>query len=134
MYRNYAYFSKTEDKKVDDVKIVIPDETKAKFADLVKMILESKSMNNQERNYWLQVLPVMTEEQVAELRDILETEIRKLAEIEKKYGKKKTPVELKPEDIARMEKEKRAKREEMRKAEQAAAKAQNPDDILAQLG
>ena len=121
-------------KKDDDVKLVIPDETKQKYPDLVKMILESKSMNNQERNYWLQVLPVMTEEQVDELRDILETEIRKLAEIEKKYGKQPQKVELSEEDIKKMEEEKRKKRLELIEAERKAKAEENPDDLLAELG
>ncbi len=121
-------------KKDDDVKVVIPDETKEKYPDLVKMIMDSKSMNNQERNYWLQVLPVMTEEQVQELRDILETEIKKLAEIEKKYGKKKEKVELSPEEIKKLDEEKRKKREALIAAEKEAAKKENPDDILAELG
>lgn len=118
----------------DDVQLIIPDETKAKFPDLVKMILESKSMNNQERNYWLQVLPVMTPEQVAELRDILETEIRKLKEIEEKYGKKKEPIKLSPEEIAKLDEEKRLKREEQKRKEAVARQEENPDDILASLG
>lgn len=118
----------------DSVQIIIPDETKIKFPDLVKMILESKSMNNQERNYWLQVLPVMTEEQVTELRNILETEIKKLAEIEAKFGSKPAPVVLSADDLKRIEEEKRKKREEALEAEKAAQANMNPDDILSQLG
>lgn len=118
----------------DPVQVIIPPQTSQLFPDLVKMILESKSMNNQERNYWLQVLPVMTQDQVTELKNILETEIKKLAEIEAKYGAKPAPVALSADEIARVEEEKRKKREEAKKAEEAAKQAQNPDDILAQLG
>ena len=63
------------------MEINIPQETKKRFPDLVEMILASQSLNNEERNYWMQVLPEMNEAQVAELRDILETEKRKLEEI-----------------------------------------------------
>ena len=59
----------------------IPQETQKRFPDLVEMILASESLNNEERSYWMQVLPKMNEAQVAELRDILGTEKRKLAEI-----------------------------------------------------
>lgn len=118
----------------DPVTLIVPEETKAKFPDLVKMILESRSMNNQERNYWLQVLPVMTPEQVSELRNILETEVKKLAEIDSKYGTKPAPVQLTNDDVKRLEEEKRQKRLALKQAEEEAKKAQNPDDILAQLG
>ncbi len=117
----------------DPIQVIIPDETKTRFPDLTKMILESKSMNNQERNYWLQVLPVMTEEQVTELRNILETEVKKLAEIEAKYGAKPAPVQLSEADITRLEEEKRKRREEAQRAEAQAQAQINPDDILAQL-
>lgn len=117
----------------DPIALVIPEETKTRFPDLVKMILESKSMNNQERNYWLQVLPVMTPDQVQELRNILETEVRKLAEIEAKYAPKPV-VSLSAEEIAKLEEEKTKQREAAKKAEEEARKQQNPDDILSQLG
>ena len=65
------------------MKITIPEETKIPLSSafLVALILDCESMTNQERNYWMQVLPEMNEAQVAELRDILETEKRKLEEI-----------------------------------------------------
>lgn len=137
-----------DDQKKDDVALVVPDETKAKYPDLVQKIINSKSMNNSERNYWLQVLPVMTEEQVKELQDILDTEIRKLAEIDAKYskmeaeaaaksgnangGKPATP-ELTPEQLAKIEAEKKAKRIARQEAEKKAKAENNPDDILSQL-
>lgn len=118
----------------DDQKLIIPDETQAQFPDLVKMILESKSMNNQERNYWLQVLPVMTQEQISELRDILESEIKKLNEIEKKYSEKPAEKTLSAEDIAKLDEEKRKKRAEQKRKEAEERERENPDDILASLG
>ena len=54
--------------------LVIPDETKKKFPDLIKLILASESMNDEERQYWVNILPVMTPDQISSLRDILETE------------------------------------------------------------
>lgn len=122
--------------------VIIPDETKKRFPELVKMIMNSQSMNDQERNYWLQVLPVMTEEQVAELRNILETEIKKLAEIEKKYSsggsgggsKKDDRPQLTEEEIKELNRKKQLERQKRREAEMREAKENNPDDILAQLG
>jgi len=129
--------------KKDEVALVIPDETKEKYPDLVQKIINSKSMNNSERNYWLQVLPVMTEEQVKELQDILDTEIRKLKEIDEKYSKmeaaaaakggKKPAVELSKEDIAKMDAEKIAKRKVRADAERKAQEENSAEDILSQL-
>ena len=133
------------DANKDDVALVIPDETQEKYPDLVRKITNSKSMNNSERNYWLQVLPVMTEEQVKELEDILDTEIRKLKEIDEKYSKmeaaaaarggKKAPApELSSEEIKKLDAEKKEKRKIRQDAEKKAQEENNADDILAQLG
>ncbi len=67
--------------------LIIPDQVRKKYPDLLKLIVLSESMNLEERNYWLQVLPVMTPDQVAELRDILVTERRKLTAIDARYAK-----------------------------------------------
>ena len=130
--------------KKDEVALVIPDETKAKYPDLVQKIINSKSMNNSERNYWLQVLPVMTAEQVKELQDILDTEIRKLKEIDEKYskmeaaaaakgGKKAEVPALTKEDIAKLDAEKIAKRKAREEAEKKSQEGNTAEDILSQL-
>lgn len=115
--------------KKDDTVLVVPEETKKQFPDLVELIVKSESMNNSERNYWLQVLPVMTEAQVAELRDILETEKRKLAEIDKKYEQS----EPKNIDVEAVEKERREAAANREKEEEEARKSEDPDAILGQL-
>jgi hypothetical protein len=66
----------TDEKKVE---VIIPEEVKEKYPELIPQIMASESMDDEERNYWFSVLPIMTDEQVAELRDILESE-RKRAE------------------------------------------------------
>lgn len=87
-----TYFNKAIDnyneltKYYDNSELIIPDITQKKFPKLVQGLINSKSMNNKERNYWFQVLPKMTNEQVNELQDIIDTEKRKLDEIERKYS------------------------------------------------
>lgn len=98
--------------------LVIPDETKKKFPDLVKLILASESMNDEERQYWINILPVMTPDQVDSLRDILETEKRQLAEIDKKYSKEIKTVG-KEKLVKKTDEEKRKRREERLNKEQA---------------
>lgn len=66
--------------------VTVPDDIRAKFPDLVDLILQSESMNDEERQYWINILPVITQEQIQSLRDILENEKRQLAAIDKKYA------------------------------------------------
>ena len=68
------------------VPIVVPADVRAKFGELVDMILASESMNDDERRYWIDILPVMKEDQISKLRDILVRERDQLAAIDAKYA------------------------------------------------
>ena len=75
---------KTDAKKTGkDFKI--PKVVLEKHPDLVKLIKETESMNDDEREYWFQILPIMTEEQVQKLRKILINEKDQLAKLDKEY-------------------------------------------------
>ncbi|MDD2565264.1 MAG: hypothetical protein PHZ26_01115 [Candidatus Gracilibacteria bacterium] len=63
----------------------ILDEIQAQYGELVKLVLNTESMDNNEKQYWFDILPSMTDEQVDRLFDILETERRKLEDLEVKY-------------------------------------------------
>jgi len=65
--------------------LTVPDETREKFGEWVDMIIGSDSMNDEERQYWVDVLPIMTEEQLDNLREILANEKRQLEETSKTY-------------------------------------------------
>jgi membrane-bound lytic murein transglycosylase B len=68
----------------------ISDSFLEKIADVIVLILESKSLENQqEKQSWFDLFPLMDEEQINKLRDILTREKQKLEEIEKKYKDKK---------------------------------------------
>ncbi len=63
------------------------------MTDVVVLILRSKSLDSQqEKQSWFDLLPLMNEEQVTKLRDILTREKQKLDEIEKKYEQKKDDI------------------------------------------
>ncbi|MAE68272.1 MAG: hypothetical protein QF793_00505 [Candidatus Peribacteraceae bacterium] len=66
--------------------VTIPDDLRQKFPDLCELILKSESMNDEERQYWVNILPIMTPEQVQNLRDILDNEKEQLADIDAKYS------------------------------------------------
>ncbi len=65
----------------------IPEEVRARFPELVPLVEKSPSMNNEERQYWVDVLPIMTEEQIQNLRDILGNEKRQIDEANQAYTK-----------------------------------------------
>ncbi|MBN2096167.1 hypothetical protein JW752_02075 [Candidatus Peregrinibacteria bacterium] len=68
--------------------LTVPDETREKFPELVDMIIGSQSMNDEERQYWVDVLPIMTEEQLDNLREILANEKKQMEEVNKTYEEK----------------------------------------------
>jgi len=68
--------------------LTIPTETQAKFATIIALILGSESMNQEERQYWINILPIMTPEQLKNLSEILINEKEQLAAIDKKYAEK----------------------------------------------
>lgn len=67
-------------------KYAVPDLVKQKFPDLVQLIKETESMNDEERDYWFQILPIMTEDQISKFRDILLNEKKQLAALDKEYN------------------------------------------------
>ncbi|USN59069.1 MAG: hypothetical protein H6767_03105 [Candidatus Peribacteria bacterium] len=65
----------------------IQDEIQAKYPELIKMILATESMDDDERQYWFDIMPSMTDAQIDRLFNILDTEKKKLEELEVKYQK-----------------------------------------------
>lgn len=63
----------------------VSDETLAQYNELVELILSTESMDDDERQYWFDILPSMTNEQVDRLFNILDTERKKLEKLEEKY-------------------------------------------------
>jgi len=61
------------------------DEVQTKYPRLIELVLATESMDDSERQYWFDILPSMNTDQVQRLTDILETERKKLDELEKKY-------------------------------------------------
>jgi len=68
-----------------EVKYIVPKLVREKFPDLVKLIYETESMNAEEREYWMQIMPIMTEEQIVKFRDILVNEKSQLSKLDKEY-------------------------------------------------
>ncbi|MDO8649311.1 MAG: hypothetical protein Q7R81_06035 [Candidatus Peregrinibacteria bacterium] len=113
--------------------VVISEELKQKHPDLIALIVASESMNDEERQYWVNILPIMTPEQLQNLRDILDNEKKQLAAIDEKYSKeierigetqlvKQTEEERRKRREARTSKESSAMAEEQQRAEEVLRK------------
>lgn len=66
-------------------KFEIPETVKQQYPDLIPLILSTESMNDDERQYWFQILPIMTDEQVGKLREILANEKKQLKKLDENY-------------------------------------------------
>ncbi len=96
--------------------LVIPAEVQAKFGPILTLIQSSESMNNEERQYWINILPIMTPEQLRNLEDILSSEKQQLAAIDAKYSKEMTQVSGNA-TVASMEQKIRGQKEKRRQSE-----------------
>jgi hypothetical protein len=108
--------------------LVIPEETKKAFSDILALILSSESMNQEERQYWINILPIMSPEQVQNLKDILQNEKSQLEAIDAKYAQeiehvgdkeltKQTEEDIRKKRQARQQAEEQHKKEEEKAAE-----------------
>ncbi len=127
--------NKTAEQYIKDVeeKYIVPPLIREKFPDLIKLIFETESMNEEEREYWLQIMPILTEEQIVKLRDIMVKEKNQLAKLDEEYKNEMARIKGRPpreidqesvrEELARIkEEEKRSMREEEDKASQLLKK------------
>ena len=74
----------------------IPDNFLETEPDLTVLILRSRSLaKNEEKQNWFNLIPMMNQEQIEKLRDILTRERDKIAEIEAKYEQKKQEIRAK---------------------------------------
>ena len=111
----------------------IADEVQSKYPELIKLILNTESMDDDERQYWFDIMPSMTDSQIDRLYDILETEKKKLEELEVKYQKEIKSLNEKhliewQEFQMKKSKEKMAEAKKNEKADE-----KNPDDVLDML-
>jgi hypothetical protein len=57
----------------------------AQYSELINLILETESMENDEKQYWFDIMPSMTDDQIDRLFNILDTEKKKLDALNDKY-------------------------------------------------
>ena len=115
-------------------KVAIPEEVQKQFPDIIDLILHSESMNDEERQYWINILPIMTPEQVQNLRDILANERQQLAAIDAKYSKEIQQIGQE-QFLKQVEAERQKRRTERSSAEQSNKQKEDSDaeNLLKQI-
>lgn len=85
-----------QDLREKAAQFTIADEYFTTLADIIILVLYSKSMDSsEEKQSWFNLLPMMNKDQIDKLRDILTREKQKLEEIEHKYELKKDELKIK---------------------------------------
>lgn len=115
--------------------LTIPAETQQKFGPLIDFIKASESMNDEERQYWINILPIMTQEQIKSLEDILMNEKKQLAAIDAKYSQTTTGGAKPGRSTEEIDEERRAKRD-VRTSEQQQhldEEKKHEEDVLKQI-
>ncbi|MDQ5968521.1 MAG: hypothetical protein QG561_54 [Patescibacteria group bacterium] len=69
----------------DNFTFTILDEIQLQYGELVELVLGSESIDNNEKQYWFDILPSMTNDQIDRLFNILMTERHQLEELNLKY-------------------------------------------------
>ena len=106
---------------------IVPQLVRNKFPDLVKLIYETESMESDEREYWMQIMPIMSEEQIVKFRGILVNEKDQLNKLDAEYTQEMSRINNKRvSEIS--EAEMKAKKLELERAENAAEDAEKAQE------
>lgn len=116
-------------------KYSVPKLVQEKFPDLIDLIKNTESMDDDERDYWMQILPIMTEEQIMKFREILVTEKQQLERLDKEYEQELSKLnekhmiewkefETKEQKAELEKKEKKAEKEEKESEEELLKRLQ----------
>lgn len=101
---------------------------------LIPLILNTESMDDNEREYWFQILPIMTTDQIAKFKDILVTEKQQLEKLDREYETELSKINEKhlrewQEFESKQAREERQKREKAQEEEESSAE----EDLLKKL-
>lgn len=115
--------------------VVVPIAVREKHPALVELIMASESMNDGERQYWIDILPVMNPEQTAQLQSILQNERDQLAAIDAKYGKQIEEIAEQRRPVREIENARRLKAEARHEQEDKAhvQEEQSAEEILRKI-
>lgn len=109
----------------------LSDEIQAKYPELIKLILNTESMDDDERQYWFDIMPSMNEDQINRLFEILDTERQKLLELETKYQEE--IKQLNEKQLIEWQEYQAKKNREKIMTEESKEKKVDAEDILSEL-
>ncbi|MEK7524377.1 MAG: hypothetical protein AAB588_05115 [Patescibacteria group bacterium] len=112
-------------------KFEIPETVRQQFPELIPLVLATESMNDEERQYWFQILPIMTQEQVAKLREILANEKKQLEKLDKDY--KEDIKEINQKHVAEWKEFEAKEKRQKLKAEETKAESTEQEEEEALL-
>lgn len=69
----------------NDFTFTLLDEIQMRFPELVDLIIMSESIDNNQKQYWLDILPSMTNEQIDRLFNILMTERQEIERLDLQF-------------------------------------------------
>lgn len=111
---------------------LVTQEVASKYPDILQMLFATTSLNFEEKRYWVQLLPLMTEEHIERLRTILVTEQQKLQSIEEEFVEKAQVFNA----ATRLSREEITERRETLRAKEAASQQEESseeENLLNQL-
>jgi len=112
----------------------IPQAVLDKYPQLVELIKKTESMSKEEREYWFQILPIMTEEQVTRLKNILEQEAAQLTKLDDQYQDELSKLNKKHlEEWNQFEKKQQRVALQEKEASTEAEEKKAEEEILKQL-
>jgi hypothetical protein len=109
----------------------INDEIQANYHELVNLILETESMDDDEKQYWFDIMPSMTDSQIDRLFNILDTEKKKLQALDEKYQKE--IKSLNEKHLIEWQEFQMKDSKQKIKAAQSKEKEEDADDVLKML-
>lgn len=125
-------FASLSDADLAELQKYTKPEMVLKYPDIMKLLYDTPSLNVKEKIYWLQLMPLMSDEQIVKLKSILDTEKKKLLALNKQYeediAKLSTIPKVTPAVAAQKAKELREKEVQHQAAEKGKEEA-----LLSQL-
>lgn len=109
----------------------ISTDIQADYPELIKLVLNTESMDDEERQYWFDIMPSMNDSQIDRLFNILETERKKLEELESKYQNE--IKSLNEKHLIEWQEHQMKDSKKKIKEEESKDKDEDPDDVLKML-
>ncbi len=117
----------------NDFTFVVLDEMQVRYPELIDLILWSESIDNNQKQYWLDILPSMTNEQIDRLFNILMTERIEIQKLDLQFQEDVKALNEKHLIQWQALQSQKAK-EKIAEAEKNDSSKQDAEDVLGNLG